>query len=244
MRSRFQTDIPCEEAKIQETLRVSRAAFAASEGERTLSRTEFLYQQSRYVRKCWWVLQALLLTGVCLVLRASESDFQIRRSLGVAAPMFVILLLPELWKNRGSDAMEVEGTTLYTIRQVYAARLTLFAGVDLLLLTAFFLGASRLARVTAWELLVQFVLPFNVACCICLRCLYGGRNTSEAFSILLCSVWCGLWVLVISSEALYSAVSLPAWAGMLAVSFGYLGYTVARGQKTIYKTWEAKPSWN
>ena len=62
--------------------------------------------------------------------------------------------------------------------------------MDLLLLTAFFLGAPLLTQITVFELLTQFLLPFNVTCCICFRCLYGGSNSSEAFSILLCNVLC------------------------------------------------------
>lgn len=237
-------DISIDESKLQKTIAVSKAAFLAGEAEMTVSHAEFLYQQSRYIKKHWWLIQAILLLAVCLLLHQMDGDLHIRRSLGVAAPLFVILILPELWKNRGNDAMEVEGTTFYTIRQVYAARLTLFAGVDLLLLTAFFCGATYFARITLWDLMIQFLLPLNVACCICFRCLYGGRNASEAISILLCSVWSGLWVLIISSEPLYNAISAPVWAGMLALSFAYLGYTIRRGQNTIYKTWEAKPSWN
>lgn len=237
-------EIPVDETALQKTVAASKAAFLASEGEKTVSSAEFLYQQSRYIGKTWWMLQGLLLLVVCLLLHQFETDFQIRRSLGVAAPLFVILILPELWKNRGNNAMEVEGTTFYTLRQIYAARLALFAGMDLLLLTCFFLGASAFGQVTVWELLIQFVLPFNVACCICLHCLYGGRNGSEAFSILLCSVWSGLWVLVISSDALYDTIAVPVWAGLLMLSFGWLGYCIRRGQKRIYKIWEAKPSWN
>lgn len=244
MKYRIQLDIPCDENALQKTIDASKAAFVAGESEQTLSSAEFLYQQSKYIRKFWWMTQALLLFAVCLLMHISESDFYIRRTLGVAAPLFVILILPELWKNRSCDAMEVEGTTFYTIRQVYAARLTLFAGVDLLLLTAFFFGASFFARITVWELMIQFLLPFNMACCICFRSLYGGSNSSEAFSILLCSVWSGLWVLVISNESLYNAISVPVWTGMLILSFAYLVYTIRRGQKTIFKTWEAKPSWN
>ena len=237
-------DIPIDEDKLQKTIVVSKAAFLAAESEQTVSHAEFLYQQSRYIKKHWWLIQAVLLLAVCLLLHQTEGDLHIRRSLGVAAPLFAILILPELWKNRGNDAMEVEGTTFYTIRQVYAARLTLFAGVDLLLLTAFFCGATYFTRITLWELMIQFLLPFNVACCICFHSLYGGRNQSEALGVLLCSVWCGLWVLVISSDALYDAISGPVWATMLVLSFGNLAYTLFRGQQTIYKTWEAKASWN
>lgn len=237
-------DIPCDERKIQQTIAVSREAFLAGEAESPLSYGEFLYQQSRFVKKHWWLLQAALLLLVCLLLQTAETSWEVRRSLGVAAPLFVILLLPELWKNRGNDAMEVEGTTLYTLRQVYAARLTLFAGVDLLLLTAFFLGATCFARISLWELLIQFLLPGNIACCICLGSLYGGRNHSEALCILLCALWCGLWMAVISDDRVYDAISLPLWLGMLVASFAYLAYCLARGQRTIFKTWEASASWN
>ena len=241
---KLHTEVHCDEAKIQKTIEASKAAFYAAEESRTLSPMDFLYQQSRYVKKRWWLLQGLLLGAVCLLLLGSDSPAFTRRSLGVAAPLFVILLLPELWKNRSSDAMEVEGTTYYTIRQVYAARLALFAGVDLLLLTAFFLGASYFARITVWELLIQFVLPFNVGCCICFQSLYCGRSGSEAFSILLCSVWTGLWVLVVLSEPIYNAISVPVWIGLLTASFAFLGYSIRRGQRRIYNTWEVKPSWN
>lgn len=244
MKHHFPLDIPCDETKIQKTIDISKVAFIAGEAENSISNIEFLYQQSRYIKKHWWLVQAVLLLVLCLVLHLSESDFYVRRSLGVAAPLFVILVLPELWKNRSFDAMEVEGTTFYTIRQIYAARLTLFAGVDLLLLTAFFCGAFFFARVTVWELLIQFVLPFNVACCICFRSLYSGRNGSEGFSILLCSIWTGLWVWVVLNDAVYNAVSVPMWTLMLTASFAYLGYSVHRGQKMIYNTWEAKASWN
>lgn len=236
--------IHTNEEKIQKTIDASKAAFYAAEETRTLSPIEFLYQQSRYVQKYWWLLQGLLLGAVCLLLLGSDSPVFTRRSLGVAAPLFVILVLPEFWKNRSCDAMEVEGTTFYTIRQVYAARLALFAGVDLLLLTVFFLGASFFARVTVWELLVQFVLPFNVGCCICFQSLYCSRSGSEAFSILLCSVWTGLWVLVVLSEPIYNTISVPVWISLLVASFVFLGYSIHRGQKRIYRIWEAKPSWN
>ena len=108
MKYRIQLDIPCDETALQKTIDVSKAAFVAGEAEQTLSSAEFLYQQSKYIRKFWWVAQALLLIAVCLLMQRSESDFYTRRALGVAAPLFVILILPELWKNRTFDAMEVE----------------------------------------------------------------------------------------------------------------------------------------
>lgn len=238
------TEFRCDEDKIKKTIEVSKAAFYISEEEQTISPMEFLYQQGQYIKKHWWLMQAALLAVLGYIMQFSGSDDVIRRALGVAAPLFVILILPELWKNRSCDAMEVEGTTFYTIRQVYAARLTLFAGVDLLLLTAFFFRAAFFDRLTIWELMIQFVLPFNVACCICFQSLYNSRRGSEAFSILLCSVWTGLWVLVVLNESVYNSISVPVWIGLLTMSFVFLGYSIHKGQRSIYKTWEVKTSWS
>ena len=241
---KYKFDIPIDESKLQKTIAVSKSAFLAGESERTVSHAEFLYQQSRYIKKQWWLIQAVLLFALCLLLHQTEGALHIRRSLGVAAPLFVILILPELWKNRSYDAMEVEGTTFYTIRQVYAARLTLFAGVDLLLLSVFFAAASLMARITLWEMMIQFILPFNVTCCICFRCLYSKVINTEALSLLLCCFWIVLWTLVILNDAVYYKISFPMWVGLLTASFLYMGYTLCRGQKLWQNTLEVKPQWN
>jgi len=243
MTHHFQYDIPIDESKVQKTIAVSKAAFVAEESEQVLSSAEFLYQQSKYIRKFWWTAQAVLLAAVCLFMYISDSDFYTRRTLGVAAPLFVILILPELWKNRTHYAIEVEGTTFYTLRQVYAARMTLFAGVDLLLLTAFFVVASYFARVTIMELLIQFVLPLNVACCICFRTLYAKRIRSEALAMLLCILWTGVWAMLIMSSAVYSVISVPIWIAALVASFLGISYTLCHGKEKWQQTLEVKPLW-
>lgn len=244
MKKNFSVEVHCDELKIQKAIDISKKAFIATAAEQMISYAEFLYLQSKYIKKYWWLLQGILLLILYLILSLSDSDFGIRHSLGVAAPLFVILVLPEFWKNRISDAMEVEGTTYYTIRQMYAVRLTLFAGVDMLLISAFLMASSFGTYITLWELLIQFILPFNVTCCICARCLYDSRNSSEAFSILLCSVWTGLWVLVVLSDVVYYGIAVPVWIALLVGSFLYLGYCILKGQKTIYRIWETKTLWN
>lgn len=244
MKKKISFDVPVDEAALGQTIAASKAAFLEGEAERSLSGMEFLHQQSRYIKKRWWLLQAALLAFLCWALRSMESDFLIRRSLGMAAPLFVILILPELWKNRNSDSMEVEGSTLFTLRQIYAARLTLFAGVDIALLTAFFAGASLAAKLPLWEMLIQFLLPANVTCCICFRCLYSKRFSTQVLAILLCSFWMGLWTLVILNDAVYDRISVPVWAGLLSASFLYLCYTLCHGQALWRNTLEAKPEWS
>lgn len=238
--------VPCDEEKILQTISIAKASFYESEAGHELSRWEFLIQQSRYIRKSWWLLQGLLLLAVLTLLcqlQTDTSNYYIQRILGVTGPLFVILTLPELWKNRSFDAMEVESTTYYSLRQIYAARLTLFAGVDLLLLSLFFIGASFTGRVTAWQLMVQFLLPFMVACCICFHCLYSTRNSSAAFSLLLCSLWTGLWMQVVLHKAVYEAISVPVWCLMFSVCVCYLVCCILRGQRKIQRILEVKPLW-
>ena len=138
MIDKIQYDILINEENVLETIAVSKSAFFSAESERKVSYMEFLFLQSKLIQKRWWVLQGLLLIAVCLLFFRMETDYQIRRALGLAGPLFVLLVLPELWKNRNFDAMEVECTTYYTIRSIYAARLTIFACVDILLLSVFF----------------------------------------------------------------------------------------------------------
>ena len=63
----------------------------------------------------------------------SDSSIYTRRCMGILAPSFVILILPELWKNRSNGAMEVEGATFFSIKNIYAARMLLFGMVDVCL---------------------------------------------------------------------------------------------------------------
>lgn len=236
-------DVPCDEEKVQAAIALSKEAFLAGEARQMLSPVEFLWDQSKFLKKRWWALQGLLLTFVCLMLCRLEADYLIRRCLGLAGPLFVILILPELWKNRNFDAMEVECTTYYTIRAIYAARLALFAGVDLLLLSAFFAAASMAAKLTLWEMLIQFLLPFNVTCCICFRMLYSRRIRSEAFAMLLCILWTGLWAMLILNDRVYPVISTPVWAAALAASFLGMGCALCRGQKKWQQILEVKPLW-
>ena len=243
MRRKLAYDIPISEEKVMQTIVVSKAAFLSGESEQVVSPSEFLFLQSRLIQKRWWFLQGLLLAFVCLFLCHMETDYLIRRALGLAGPLFVILILPELWKNRNFDAMEVECTTYYTLRSIYAARLTLFAGVDLLLLSAFFVAASLVARITLWEMLIQFILPFNVTCCICFRTLYAKRIRSEALAMLLCILWTGIWAMLIMSNSVYSVISVPVWIAALAASVLGMCCTLCQGKEKWQQTLEVKPLW-
>ncbi len=224
------------------TIAEAKEAFLLGESTAPLSLWEFLYQQSRYIRKRWWYLQGLFL--LILLQLLPENYIDIRRGLGVGAPLFVVLALPELWKNRSWNAMEVEAASFYSLREIYSARMMLFAMVDLLLISLFLLRLSVIMQIALWELLVQFLLPFMVSCGICLKCLFSPRMASEGSSILLCSIWTLLWDQIIRRDAIYNAITLPVWCAMLTLSLLFLGWCILRGQRQWETIWEVRPVWN
>ena len=233
-----------DEARVRAAAAASKAAFCAGESEKILSYPEFLFQQSRFIRKRWWMLQGGLLIILWLVLKGADADAAVQQYLGAAAPLFALLILPEIWKNRSSASLEVESAAYYSLRQVYSARIALFALVDFTLLSLFWLTAAKTLSLSAGNFLFRFLLPCNVTCCICFRTLCSRRIPSEPVALLVCMVWAGVWMAVVTQEKLYRAAALPVWAALLALSVIYLGYCVRKAQKTTEFTWEENPSWN
>lgn len=223
--------IPCEESNIQETILKARKAYYEAEGNKFLSKIEFIYYQGRYIKKRWWLMQGVLLVLLWLFLKYMDSSYYIQRGMGIAAPIFVLLVVPEIWKNRSTNAMEVEGAAFYSIREIYAARMILFAMVDFVLLSLFFLAAAYTAKITLWELIIQFFVPFHVACCICFRLVYSRRGNSQILAVFLCLFWMAVWVQIVLNETVYTAVSVPMWIALLLLSGMYLGYSIWQGQK-------------
>ena len=226
--------------KIDTVVTKSKAAFYENEEQHSLTRMEFLYQQSQYIHKRWWVLQGLLLLSLWFLLKITDSGYYMQRIMGIAAPLFVVLVIPEFWKNRCANAMEVECASYYSLRQIYAARLTLFAAVDLLFLSVFGVMIVYTDKMTVQELMFQFFLPFSVTCCICFQTLYNKMMNSESLSAALCLFWSGLWIYVVLDKSIYTAVSVKVWNVLLVSSVLYLGYCIRRGQKKCDETWEAQ----
>lgn len=229
------------ERELQETIRKARRAFVEGEAESLMSYAEFLYQQSRYIRKRWWILQGMLLIWLWLVLQMTVGSLQVQRCMGIGASLFAVLLLPELWKNRNANAMEVESVSYYSLRQIYAARILAFAFVDFMMLSAFALPVVLTGKAPAGDMMTQFFLPYLVSCCICFRVLYDNKAGSEIAALLLCAAWCALWTQIVLNERIYGAISWPVWAVMTIAAAFYLGYCVWKGQSSCTGMWEERP---
>lgn len=219
------------EEKIQETIRKSKHAFFMAEQNKVLTYHEFLWTQFCVIQKRWWLLQLLILAALWLALSAVQEEFYVKRSMGVAAALFVIFIIPELWKNRTRGCMEIEGAAYYSLKQIYAARMLLFGIADLFLVTLFLGTASAGLHLELLELTIQFLFPLCVTACICFGILCSKYPFSEPAAMLLCLIWSGVWLFIVLNEAIYQRITVPIWLMLLGAAVVFLIFTVKRSLK-------------
>lgn len=237
-------DIGPDKDRLEQAIRLSKSAFYRNELRQTASYMEFLIQQAAYIRKRWWFLQFLTLILLWWIVYSVEGNYYVERGMGIFAPVFVILLIPEFWKNRSSGSEEVEGAAFYSLRQIYSARMLLFGMADFFLLSLFCGAVSATVQLTAEEMLIQFFLPLNVTCCICFSVLCCRRYGSEYMAVALSLLWIAVWILIVLNEAVYTVVARPVWWFMLLVSFSYMAGMIFCFLRGFGKDLEGKVSWN
>lgn len=230
------------ESAVLETIRGSENAFIKQE-DRLLTYAEFLYQQARYIGKRWWILQGLVLASLLFLLNDAGGIYA-QRTLGAGASLFAVLVIPELWKNRRTSAMEIEGTSFYSLRQIYSARILLLGMADLLLLTLFYAAAAWTAQLSLGTFIINFVVPFNISCCICFRILCSRRAEMEYVAGIICLAWAAVWMMFLGQDRVYEKIAVPVWAALLVCSLVYLVWCVRKAQKDCESIWEVNRSWN
>lgn len=227
-----------DEPKIRLTVKKSLDAFYAAEQKRMLSYHEFLWAQLKVIQKRWWIFQFLLLLCLWVILRSVEENFYIQRSLGVIASLFVILVIPEFWKNRSNQCMEIEAVSYFSLKQVYAARTLLFGIVDTLLLTLFCGAATIGLHFELIQLMVQFLFPLSVTACICFGMLCSKYSFSEVSAIALCVLWSAVWLFIILNENIYAKVAVPIWMLLIGLAIIYVSLAIHRLLRNCNKYWE------
>lgn len=238
MKYKDRKEIVPDNQKIEAAVKKSLDVFYLAEQERMLSYHEFLWTQLKLIQKRWWILQFLLLLILWFVLRDIEEDFYIQRSLGIIASLFVILVIPEFWKNRGNQCMEIEAVSYFPLRQIYAARLLLFGIVDLFLLTVFCGAATITLHLELLQLTVQFLFPLSVTAGICFGTLCSNHSFSEASAVALCVLWSAVWLLIVLNETIYTKVTPPIWIALIGVAILYIFSALYRLLKNCTQYWE------
>lgn len=227
-----------DEHHMKETVRKSMEAYCRAEQEKQVTRREFLWMQLRLIRKRWWLLQTLLLLFAAVLLPYASDNRHVVRMLGVIGVLFIVLIIPEFWKNISCDCMQVEAACLYSLRQIYAARMFLFGIVDVFLISLFCVIIGKSIPFTLPEILVQFLFPAVAAACICFGTLCSRRPVNEGTSIIFCLLWSAVWWIIINNETIYSAITFPMWCILFGTAMVFLAGAI---YKTIYdcnKYWE------
>lgn len=232
------------EEKIRETCIRAKNAFYQGQQEQRCTYFEFMFTQSKYIKKGWWAGQFALLFVLWIVIYLEGNSRYIKSFMGVLIPVFVIMMMPELWKNRRCQSTEIENAAYFSLRQVYSARMTIFAMVDLVLLSAFLTVMSITVKISVWDMIVNLAIPFNVTCCICFTILFSKRFGSEYLAVALCLVWAFAWWKIILWEGVYTAISQPVWIGLLVMSTVYLVFSVWKVLKNSSEDCEVNVSWS
>lgn len=205
--------------------------------ERKLSFFEFLYEQSKFIQKRWWVLQGVVLFALLIMLSDVESIENALRTLPIMAVMFSVLIIPEMWKNQRFSAIEIEKTAFYSLRQIFTARILLFGLVDLAMMTLFFVIVSNTFQIDIYKIIINFLIPFNVSCCICFRLLYSKWHDIGYVAVFLNLVCIVVWSAIAGNDFIYQKIAMPIWIGMIVLSFGYLVYCVQKSQRYCELIW-------
>ena len=236
--------IDCDEEKIAVTLIKSKKVFYESMYEKKSTYIEFLRQQAKFIKKRWWVYQACVLLIAWWGMSMTNSVFLTKRCMGVLAPIFVILIIPELWKNRSFQSMEIEGAAFHFLSKVYAARMILFAMVDIFLLDIFLIMVSYSLKIEMREIIIQFFIPMLVTCCICFRMLCGRQENSEYMAVFISALWMGIWIFIVLKESVYQMISIPIWMGISCCLIAYLIYIIRKVLVECNSYWEEKMLWS
>lgn len=235
-----QTAMLPTEDKIQETIYKSKEIFYQKEQERILTYWEFLWTQYRLIQKRWWLFQAILLAVTAAVVPVMQEQYYMQRSVGIAGVLFIILVIPELWKNKNFHCMEVEAAAYFSLKQIYAARMLLFGIADVFLLTIFCGTMQGKMHITFAELMIQFLFPMTVTACICFGMLCSPHIANEAVSVALCMIWSAVWWLITVNEGVYTAIVFPVWLLLFGIAVIFLTVVIYKILHDYSRCWEGK----
>lgn len=194
------------------------AGIMSRQDDRRASYFGFLHEQFKFIRKRWWALQG----GSLLLLWMLLADY-----------------------GEGANADRVLGalsviSSYYSLRQICSARILMFAAVDLTMITIFFAVSFSTLQISAYRIVIDFLVPFNISCCICFRLLYSKLQELEYIAVFLSTACIFAWSMIVSTDFIYERISMTVWIGLLLLSFIYLIYCIWKSQCNCEINWEGK----
>lgn len=223
---------PSQEA-IEKTIFRAREIIEKEGKMNCLNFAEFILLQLQIMQKRWWIFQIILLIFAGEWISISGNEGYTHRGLSIIAALFIIAIIPELWKNKENRSFEIEESSLFNLRRVYAAKLIGFGVVDTVLLTSFCIMMMQLQNILFADILKQFVFPIMIAATICLMAFSHKRKFNELVTMLVCMTANILWMIVVVNEAVYYGITPWIWSCLFAVCMCLIIYYI---YKAIYRS--------
>ena len=219
---------------------ITKACVLLEEGcsETRIKFIEFVAIQIRFMQKKWWVLQAILLILATEWIMISGDTNYMYRGLSIWASLFVILIIPELWKNFECRSFEIEDATWFDLRRVYAAKLIAFGTIDTVLLTIFCIFAAQIEEILFADVLKQFVFPIMIAATICMISFSKKKKWNEVTTMIICIISNLIWMILVSVEEVYSRITPLLWIGLFVVCSSIIAYCVYKALQRREEYWE------
>lgn len=209
-------------------VQTAKEVFLISEKKKKLSFAGFVMMQIQIMQKRWWMLQGVLLLLAGEWIRVSGDVSYVHRGFSIVAALFVIFIVPELWKNKENRSVEVEEASFFDLRRVYAAKLIAFGSVDTFFLTVFCIMTVRIHDVVFSDLLKQFIFPVMIAAAICLMAFSHTGIFNEVTIMLICLGANIIWMLVAVNETVYSHITPLIWAGLFGICICLIVYCLCK----------------
>ena len=180
----------------------------------------------------------MILAALWLILSLAENLTYIYRSMGIVSTIFIILIIPEIWKNRTNQSMEIESVAYYSLKQIYAARMLLFGIVDVGLVTAFCGITCISLSISLVDLLIQFLLPMTVTACICFGILCNRHLLNESIAVGMCILWSALWWFVLMDDRICGKIAVSVWILALGIAVFLLVFYIHQSIQQCTRVWE------
>ena len=232
-----QLKVVVDEDEIQMVVDRSVNTFIKRESEQILSYHEFICEQFHLIKKRWWILQFALLWLAWYLLATGGGALYIRREMGILGTLFIILMIPELWKNLTNRCMEIESAAYYPVQKIYAARIILFGLMDILMLTIFSGSVHFIVGIFLREIVTEFLLPMTITACICFSVL-GRQYRNSGIAMVLCVIWSAVWWVISANDLIYAAVALPVWMSIFGMAVLFLIVMIYRLLRSCNKYME------
>ena len=230
---------PSKEA-IDSLVLKARELINSKDNESRIGFIEFIILQVKIMKKEWWLAQAFLLFIAAKWLSISDGEAYVQRGLSIIASLFVILVIPELWRNIENKSIEIEETSIFNLRKIYAAKLIAFGFVDTTILTLFCIYAVQMQEIMFADILKQFIFPIMIASMICMKAFSGRKYFNQLITMIICIAANMVWMIIVLNENIYLKITPFVWVVMFSTSILLTIYYIKKALRNNIRHLEVK----